>query len=126
MSIKTLCSFLLDVLKSVGIALVSSLALELVFALVLKWTVLPTSIILPVNQVVKVIAIFLGCFFGLNGEMGIQKGLIVGLLSTILCKLVFSFLAGNLAFGWIFLLELLFGLIVGGICGILSVNLRKK
>lgn len=126
MSVKRVFQFVLELMKCMGIALVASLALELLFALILKWTYLSAAVITPVNQVIKVIALFLGCFFGLNGEMGIVKGLIVGFLSTLLFKFVFSFLAGNFSFDLFFLLELLFGTIVGAICGVLSVNLRRK
>lgn len=126
MAVKRIFLCILELMKCIGIALVSALVLELIFACILKWSGLSSSCITPVNQVIKVISIFLGCFFGLDGELGIVKGLIEGLLSTLLFKFVFSFLAGSFSWDLFFLLELLFGTIVGGICGVLSVNLRRK
>ncbi|MBO4989199.1 MAG: DUF3792 family protein [Clostridia bacterium] len=115
----------LDVLKCVGIALVTSLALELLFALLIKVFSLPNSVISPVNQCIKVISVFLGCFFGFSPEMGIIKGGIGGALSIVLTKLVFSFLAGSITWSLWFLAELLFGIVVGVLCGIITVNVKK-
>ena len=116
---------LLDVLKCVGIALVVSLALELFFALLIKVFSLPGSVISPVNQCIKVVSIFSGSFFGFSPEMGIVKGAIGGALSIVLTKLVFSFLAGSLSWSLWFLAELAFGIVVGVLCGIVAVNVKK-
>ena len=52
-----------EVAKSVGFSVVFTLAAVLVFALIVKLCSLGSSVILPVNQVIKYLAVFLGCFF---------------------------------------------------------------
>lgn len=120
-----LIRFMADVGKAVGIAVLVSLGGVLLFALVIYLAALPSSVITPVNQIIKVIAIFLGCVLGFRPEQGIAKGAVAGLLSIILTYLIFAFLSGGVTFSVTAILELVFGGIIGAISGIISVNLRK-
>lgn len=114
-----------DVAKCVGIAVLTSLGGVLIFALVIHLAALSSSVIVPINQVIKVIAIFLGCVLGFRPERGILKGAIGGVLSITVTYFIFAFLSGGMQLQWTALLELLFGGIVGALCGIISVNLHK-
>lgn len=115
------------VLKGTALALCFSLMFILVFALCLKFTGVAESIIVPVNQVIKGVSIFLGVFFALKkqNKYGLACGLLIGFFFTIVAFLTFSLLAGNLVFTKSFFTDMLFGAIIGGICGIIMVNLKK-
>ncbi len=114
--------------KGTLIALCISLVLVLVFAFLLKFTNISDSIISPINQVIKGVSIFLGVFIGLKKckELGLVSGLLIGFVYTILAFLVFSILSGRFNFDITLLTDCVFGAVIGAICGIISVNIKKS
>ncbi len=100
----------------------------LIFAFLLRFTSIPDTIIAPVNQVIKGVSIFFGVFFGMkkHKSMGLFCGLLIGLLFTISAFLVFSALNGTFVFDRTFLNDIIFGCVIGAICGIICVNLKKN
>ncbi len=120
-------SLLLAILKGVVVGLCVALIGILVFAFILRFTSIPDSVISPVNQVIKGVSIFLGVFFGMkkHKNMGLISGLLIGVLFTIFAFLVFSILDGAFVFDKTFLSDILFGGVLGAICGIICVNLKK-
>ena len=121
-------SFFLITLKGALYALSVCLIGILIFAFVLRFVAVSDSLIKPINQVIKTISILVGTFVALkkSKDMGLISGLVIGLLFTIVSFLAFSILDGHFEFGISLLNDCLFGSIVGGICGIIAVNLRKK
>ncbi len=116
------------VAKGVLIALCTSLVLVLVFAFLLKFTNISDSAIAPVNQVIKGISIFLGVFIGLKKckELGLVSGLLIGFVYSIMAFLIFSILSGTFVFDITLLTDSVFGAVIGAICGIISVNIKKS
>lgn len=114
--------------KGTLIALCVSLVLVLVFAFILKFTNISDSVINPINQVIKGISIFLGVFIGLKKckELGLVSGLLIGFIYTLLAFLVFSLLSGSFVFDIKLLTDSVFGAVIGAICGIISVNIKKS
>lgn len=115
------------ILKGTMVALSVALILILFFAFLLRFTNISENLIAPVNQVIKGIAIFIGVFFGLKKvkENGIFNGLFIGLFFTILAFLVFSLLDGAFVFDRTLINDIIFGTVIGAICGIICVNLKK-
>lgn len=118
----------LTVLKGALIALSISLVGILIFAFFIKYVAISTDAIKPINQVIKGVSLLIGTFIALKkvNQMGLIHGLLIGLLYTILAFIVFSILDGNFTFSKTLINDLLFGGIIGSICGIISVNFRKK
>lgn len=118
----------LTVLKGAIIALVISLLSILAFAFIIKLTGLNDNLIKPINQVIKVLSIFIGCLlaFKKDGEKTLIKGGIIGVLYIILAFVLFSILNGSFDFSAGIFLDILFGLIVGVICAIICNLFRKK
>ena len=102
--------------------------LILIFAMILKFTNIPESIISPVNQVIKGISVFLGVFIALkkHKQQGLICGLLIGFMFTIVAFLTFSTLSGCFEFSMSLITDIVFGAIIGGICGIICVNLKKS
>ena len=115
-------------LKGTLISLAVSLVGILIFAFFIKYVAVPTSAIRPVNQVIKGISLLVGTFIALKktDKMGLVTGLLIGLFYTVLAFVVFSVLDGHFEFSKTLVNDLLFGGIIGAICGIIAVNLRKK
>ena len=118
----------LSILKGSLIAISVSLVGILIFAFFIKYVAVPTEAIKPVNQVIKGISLLVGTFVGLRkiNKMGLINGLLIGLFYTVLAFLIFSILDGNFEFSKSLVNDILFGGIIGSICGIISVNFRKK
>lgn len=119
---------ILAVLKGSIIALVISLLSILAFAFIIKLTGLNDNLIKPINQVIKVLSIFIGCLlaFKKDGEKTLIKGGIIGVLYIILAFVLFSILNGGFDFSAGIFLDILFGLIVGVICAVVCNLFRKK
>lgn len=121
-------SFMSAILKGSLMALSVCLILILIFAFALRFIAIDDSLIRPINQVIKTVSILVGTFYGLkkcNG-MGLISGLVIGVLFTIIAFIAFSVLDGCFEFGVALINDCMFGSVIGGISGIIAVNLRKK
>lgn len=116
------------ILKGALNALIISLLLILLFAFVIKLTNISDSLIKPINQIIKVLSILLGCFFAFKKENGgtIGKGIIIGLLYTVLAFVLFSALNGQFEFSWTILLDALFGMVIGFLSSIISNIIQRR
>jgi len=120
--------FWMQILKGTLMAVSFSLVAILVFALIIKFVGITDTLISPINQVIKVISIFIGCYYSLRGNnyKGLLKGIYIGLFYTMLAFILFSSLSRSFALNLTFLNDILFGMIIGAICGIIIVNLKKN
>lgn len=109
-------------ITAVAITLVSVLA----FALVLSLTDLGDEVIKPVNQFIKLLAIFCGCALSVRGEKGFLKGAAIGCFSTVFSFLIFGLIGGGLNFGWGVLIDLVCGAVMGALSGAITVNLPGR
>lgn len=113
-----------DVLRSVLVAIISSLLFVLIFALILRWASLPDTVITPVNYVIKFLSLLLGIMIGFKRRKnGILKGAIVGLTFMILSWLIFTAMDGFKSVNFR-PLDLVFLTLGGGIIGVIKVNLK--
>lgn len=106
-----------EVGKGIALSAVFTLAMVLVFALFIKLFSVGSSVILPVNQVIKVVSIFLGCFLCIRPGKSAVKGAICGLGTVIVTYFLFAIIAGEISFGWGNVLDLAFGTLAGLISG---------
>nr|MBO4517369.1 TIGR04086 family membrane protein [Clostridia bacterium] len=119
-------TFFASVIKATVLSLICSLVGILVFALVVKIMALTDGTVKTVNQFIKVMAVFIGCFFSVKGKLGIVKGAVSGALCTVLLYTVFALMSGSGIFTAQTFADILFTAVVGGIAGIVAVNLRGK
>ena len=119
-------SFLGQIVRGVVTALLTTLVSVLVFAFILSVTNLSDGVIKPINQIIKVVSVFLGCFLSVREDKGFVKGGLIGLISAILTLLIFSLLAGGVNSWGSAIIDLVCGFIMGGLSGVISVNLPRK
>ncbi len=112
----------LNLLKATVIALVYSLFAILLFAIILNFCSFDQVVIKPVNYLIKVLAVFLGCYFSIKNGKGLIKGAIYGLVITIICFFVFALISKSLNFNIYLLWDMLLGVAIGAITGIIKVN----
>ncbi len=120
-------NILLNGLKGSMLSVCISLVLILIFAFIIKLTSMSDALIKPINQVIKIVSILIGTMFIVKKvkQKGLLLGAMVGLLYSILAFVVFSILNGGFSFDWTLLIDILFGTISGGICGVICVNSKK-
>ena len=125
---KGVVRWILDIVKTVVIAVLISMVLVLVFALVVKATDIDGDAISYVNQGIKIVSVLVGTLIGFKrgGKAGWIKGLLSGVLYVATSFLVFSLISENLSFDNLTWVDFLTGAAVGMICGILTVNLKKS
>lgn len=121
----TLKQSIFNVIKGVLFSLIISVVLILILAVIAKYTDISDKTISAINQVIKVVALLFGILLGVkNQKGGLIVGAIVGLLYTLLSFAIFSAISGKLTFDKITVFDFLICIAVGGISGILTVNLK--
>ena len=113
------------VIRGVFTAVITALICVLIFAIIIKATILSANVVKMVNQIIKLLAVFLGCMVAVREEKGLIKGALIGVFSNFVIYLIFSMLGGVNIFTLSFLIDTIFLLIVGGITGVIAVNLKK-
>ncbi|HBW05522.1 MAG TPA: TIGR04086 family membrane protein [Clostridiales bacterium] len=115
-----------DVLKAVLFATLISLALVLIFAIVIRFANVENKVIMPVNVTIKILSLFAGVLLAFkNPQNGLVKGAISGLVYMLFTFLIFSALNGfkDVTFSWIDLITLP---VAGAISGIIAVNIKAR
>lgn len=125
---KSVVRSILDVIKTVVIAVLISMVLVLVFALIVKATDLSDATIGYVNQGIKIVSVLVGTLLGFRrgGKGGWLKGLLSGLLYVVTSFLVFAAISGSFSVGELSWVDVLMGAVVGLICGVIAVNVKKS
>lgn len=121
-------TILWDILWGVGSALLAAVLYVLLFALVIKLFHVKENALPVANQVAKVVFLLLGTWMAVrrHPENGWLRGGLTGGLYVVLSFILFSLVEGNWTMGWSFLSDLIMGIVVGAIGGILLVNLFKR
>ena len=116
----------LSIVKGAGLALAFSFLSAVVFASILRVSALPDSVIYPTNQTLKAVSIALGVLVFVRGEKGWAQGMAISALFTALSYLLFAAIGNDFSLSYIIFAELFLSLVVGGLCGIIAVNLRNR
>lgn len=120
-------TFFMDIIRSTLIAVIISLVGVLALALAVKFSEIGDNVILPINQVIKILSILFGAIFGIKTkESGALKGLFIGLLYTLVSVFVFLILNKTLSGASFNYVDFATGAAAGLISGIIAVNFKKK
>ena len=118
-------SFVSSIIKGILFSVIISLISVLIFGFIVQMSKLDSGVIKAVNQFIKIISVFLACTLSLKDRAGLISGIIIAVISTIITYLLFCLFFGTVSFGLSFFIDLIFMLIIGGISGIISVNLKR-
>ena len=114
-----------SIIKGVACAVAVSLLGAIVFAVLLRGGLLSDKVLYPINQALKSVALIVGVLLFIRGEKGLLKGAVVGVLFTAVSYLAFSAIGSDFSVSWLIFAELALAVLVGGISGILAVNLKR-
>lgn len=118
--------FIKDFLKASLFSLIITLISVLILGIIIKFVDVPNNVLMPINQVIKVISLLAGCVIGFcNKEQGAIKGGLTGLVYTLISLFIFLILGISLKEGFNYI-DLIFGVVIGIITGIIAVNTGKK
>ncbi len=119
--------FFKDILLATLFSVLISILLTLALALVVKFVNIGDSALKITNQAIKIISILFGMIAGIKHlANGAAKGALVGVFYALITALMFSLLDKS-AFGKVFdWIDALFSIAIGGISGILAVNVKSK
>lgn len=116
-----------DIIRTTVVSVIISLVLVLAFALLVNLVNIGDNVITPVNHVIKILSILIGCFIGFKDiRQGAFKGAISGLFYTLLSILVFGIISHSVKFNVMSLIDITLGIVSGTVSGILAVNLKKR
>ncbi len=117
----------IDIVKSSLIAVVSSLVLILVFAIIIKFTGIDDKIILVINMVIKSLSVVIGVLFGIkNARLGAVKGIASGMLFVIVSYILFAIINLSAKIDLMMIIDSLIILVESLIAGIIAVNIKDK
>lgn len=117
---------ILQIIKAVLAAAIFSMVGVLIFSFIIQLCSLSSGVIIPVNQVLKIIAIALGGILFIRGDRGLLKGAIYGVAAVFVTYLLFSIIASSFSVTWLFLVEIILGAFAGAVSGIIGVNIRRR
>lgn len=123
MSSESSSGFFPSVIKGALLSVCVLLFCVLAFAFIYGAAGLNNAVIKPVNQVIKVLAIFVGAL-RFRGNKGLLRGALIGVLSIAVSYFLFALIGGIELIGIGFLFDLLFGVVAGGLSGAISANLK--
>ncbi len=116
----------LQVVKATCAAVIFSLLFALAFTLIIHLASLSASVIKPVNQIFKIIAIAVGGLIFIRGEKGLAKGAVYGVCAVLFTYLLFSLIGGSFAVSPVFAAEIVLGGAAGAISGVIAVNMGRS
>ena len=119
--------FFFDLIRSTIIAVIVSLVIVMIFALIVNLVDVNDKIITPVNVAIKLISIIVGCVIGIREKSkGALKGAIIGILYTLVSILVFGIISHSVKLNAMSLIDMALGIVGGAISGIIAVNVGRK
>lgn len=118
-------SYFLEAIKALIIAVIITLVLILVEAVVIKFCNIPTNIIPILNQIIKGISILVGILIAMKlPHNGWVRGIIIGVLYIAISFVVFSLMQHKFNIGINILNDVAIGAVTGMISGIIAANVR--
>ena len=119
---------IVSIIKASLVGVVTSILLVLLFAFILKFVDLSSGVITIVDQIIKIVSIFVAIFVLAKNSSDklLVKGLIVGAIYSVLTFIVFSILNGGINISIAIFTDIAFSALVGGVSAILLNIVAKK
>ena len=117
--------YIKQIIKGLLSSVIIALICVLTFAFIVKFAMLNSGIVKAVNQFIKILSVFLGCVFCVREKAGLIKGGFIGLFFSILIYLIFAIIGTKISFGASFFLDIVLTSLIGGVSGIIAVNMKK-
>ena len=119
---------ILQIIKCCLLGIIVTLLGIIVFAFVLKFVDLSAKAISYINDLIKILAIFItiNCIKKTNGNKLLYKAMLAGIIYALLTFIIFSILNGGFVFNLSILYDLLFAIIVSIVVSVIINILGNK
>jgi len=123
-----LSTFIKCGLKGSLISMIFTVAVILLFALIIKETGAADSVIAPINQVIKILGIMAAAYFAIRPMETKQWlcGAVAGLMYILIGYFVFSLIDGMMGNVALLFSDLLMGVLIGMVFAIIAANFFGK
>lgn len=101
-------------------ATVLSVILSIIYSLLVTIFSIPSGANIPVNLVIKLLSIVLGCFMFVKDSKGALKGSLLGAVYFVVSAIVFNLISGDWSISWFTFVNLLYCAIVGFVVGMIK------
>lgn len=119
-------AFFGDVIRSILYGVIFTLLFILVFSIPVKLFEPSQNVLRTVNQVLKVLSIFLGLAIGIKDKEGyFKKGILTGIIFAAITTLLFSLFTHDAFLTKSTLIEVAVGAIAGAISGLILKLIKK-
>lgn len=118
---------IMDVVRSVVFALAIAVVLVIIAALLLQFTPMPDSAVMPINIVIKLLSLVGGTLLGIKcASRGALKGVVIGAFTLLFSYFIFSAINGSLSESGITYIDAITMIISAVVAGIIAVNVKGK
>lgn len=113
------------IIKSSLISVIITLVCFIIFAMAIRLLDLQETLISPVVQVIRTVSIAFGGFIAarVNRKQGWLRGALTGLLYILWAFIISSLFGNKIDMGSLVFSDILLGLIVGAVGGIIGINI---
>lgn len=120
-------SFTIDVLRATIFAVLMSVILTGILAILTKYVNIDGNVVKIINIACRILSILVGCILGIGYcEKGIIKGVTVSLMFILITYIIYGIIKGNFAISKIMLVDAIADIIFGMISAVISVNVKVK
>lgn len=118
---------IMDVVRSVVFALAIAVVLVIIAAIILQFTSMPDSAIMPINIVIKLLSLAGGTLLGIkSASRGALKGIVIGAFTLLFSYFIFSAINGSMTESGITYIDAITMLISAVVSGVIAVNVKGK
>ena len=118
---KYIISFSISMLAAVFLSII----LSLVYSVLATIFIFSSGVNIPINLLIKLLSVGLGCFMFVKEEKGALLGLIFGVVYFVVSALVFNLISNDWGITWFTLANIIYCAVVGVIMGIIKINVCK-
>lgn len=119
---KSVISFSFSMLAAVLLSII----LSLVYSLLATMCAFPSGANVPVNLVIKLVSIALGCFMFVKEEKGALYGLLFGAIYFVVSAIVFNLISNDWQISFFTLANIIYCAVVGMIVGVIKINIKSN
>lgn len=118
---------IMDVVRSVVFALAIAVVLVIIAAIILQFTSMPDSAIMPINIVIKLLSLAGGTLLGIkSASRGALKGIVIGAFTLLFSYFIFSAINGSMTECGITYIDAITMLLSAVVSGVIAVNVKGK
>lgn len=117
----------LDVVRATLFSLIIALVMILIAALILQFTDMPDSAVMPINIAIKILSLVGGCLIGIRScNKGALKGVIIGLFTLLFTFIIYLCINGGMTEDGMTYIDAITMEAAAIVSGVIAVNVKGR